>query len=82
MQKHSTLQASTRTALFSSLTRQSDRVRQRKRSLLSCRVLTVLFFFFLAIDLLSDWDERGKWDKTFDGVSFLDQMGDFKVLKW
>ncbi|XP_073234766.1 lipoxygenase homology domain-containing protein 1-like isoform X3 [Porites lutea] len=34
-----------------------------------------------AIDLLSDWDERGKWDKTFDGVSFLDQMGDFKVLK-
>ena len=58
-------------------------MRQRKRSPLSCRALTVLFFFsFLAIDLLSDWDERGKWDKTFDGVSFLDQMGDFKVLKW
>ena len=57
-------------------------MRQRKPVPLSCRVLTVLFFSFLAIDLLSDWDERGKWDKTFDGVSFLDQMGDFKVLKW
>jgi len=34
-----------------------------------------------AIDLVSDWDERSKWDKTFDGVSFLDQMADFKVLK-
>ncbi|RMX50412.1 hypothetical protein pdam_00010420 [Pocillopora damicornis] len=34
-----------------------------------------------AIDLVSDWDERTKWDKTFDGVSFLDQMADFKVLK-
>ncbi|KAL9979092.1 hypothetical protein ACROYT_G016697 [Oculina patagonica] len=34
-----------------------------------------------AIDLVSDWDERSKWDKTFDGVSFLDQMADFKLLK-
>lgn len=34
-----------------------------------------------AIDLVSDWDERTQWDKTFDGVSFLDQMADFKVLK-
>ncbi|XP_068705662.1 uncharacterized protein [Montipora foliosa] len=34
-----------------------------------------------AIDLVADWEERSKWDKTFDGVSFLDQMADFKVLK-
>lgn len=34
-----------------------------------------------AIDLIADWEERSKWDKTFDGVSFLDQMADFKVLK-
>lgn len=34
-----------------------------------------------AIDLVSDWDERTKWDKTFDGVSFVDEMADFKVLK-
>ncbi|XP_020614176.1 trichohyalin-like [Orbicella faveolata] len=34
-----------------------------------------------AIDLVSDWDERTKWDKTFDGISFLDQMADFKLLK-
>lgn len=40
------------------------------------------FPFPLAIELVSDWDERTKWDKTFDGVSFLDQMADFKVLKW
>jgi len=45
------------------------------------RLLTILFAF-LAIELVSDWDERSKWDKTFDGVSFLDQMADFKVLKW
>ena len=42
----------------------------------------VLLPFILAIDLVSDWEERSKWDKTFDGVSFLDQMADFKVLKW
>ena len=40
------------------------------------------FPFVLAIELVSDWDERTKWDKTFDGVSFLDQMADLKLLKW
>ncbi|XP_074618352.1 lipoxygenase homology domain-containing protein 1-like isoform X3 [Acropora palmata] len=33
------------------------------------------------IDLVTDWGERSKWDKTFDAISFLDQMADFKVLK-
>ena len=55
--------------------------RETQSFVLSCPNCFI-FFSFLAIDLLSDWDERGKWDKTFDGVSFLDQMGDFKVLKW
>ena len=46
-------------------------------------LVTKYFFpFILAIDLVSDWDERAKWDKTFDGISFLDQMADFKLLKW
>ncbi|XP_029211921.2 uncharacterized protein LOC114975839 isoform X2 [Acropora millepora] len=33
------------------------------------------------IDLVTEWGERSKWDKTFDAISFLDQMADFKVLK-
>lgn len=45
-------------------------------------VIKYIFPFVLAIDLVSDWDERTKWDKTFDGISFLDQMADFKLLKW
>ena len=45
-------------------------------------VIKYIFPFVLAIDLVSDWDERSKWDKTFDGISFLDQMADFKLLKW
>ena len=48
------------------------------------RILVIIYnlSFALAIELVSDWDERSKWDKTFDGVSFLDQMADFKLLKW
>ena len=50
----------------------------------SGHILVIIYIlpFALAIELVSDWDERSKWDKTFDGVSFLDQMADFKLLKW
>ena len=45
-------------------------------------IIIYILSFALAIELVSDWEERNKWDKTFDGVSFLDQMADFKLLKW
>ena len=35
-----------------------------------------------AVNLLTDWSERRKWDSTFDRVEVVDEMGDSKVLNW
>lgn len=37
---------------------------------------------FLAVKYITDWEQRQKWDKTFDVIDILERSGNFNVIYW